>query len=94
MRLLTIFILALSIHFYAQAAQPQTVIQEKSLVEKMRPQLMKILGEEWTVKLIGADNSVPVDEILMPAIPKIDDNAKSTAVYEKKSGLCSFKIKT
>lgn len=58
----------------------------------MRPTLMNILGEEWTVKLIGADKSVPVDEVPMPAIPKIDDNAKSVAVYEKKADKITLKL--
>lgn len=82
LRLAVIFTLALSIHLLY--AQEQKVQEEKSFVEKMRPQLMKIIGEEWTVKLIGADKSLPKEEVAMPAIPKIDDNAKSTDVYNKK----------
>lgn len=93
MRLVAIFILALSIHLYAQDAQSQTATQEKSLVEKLRPKLMQFLGEEWTVKLIGADQSIPVDEVPMPAIPKIDDNAKSVAVYERKADTVVLKLK-
>jgi len=93
LRLAAIFILALSIHLYAQDAQSQTAAQEKSLVEKLRPKLMEILGEEWTVKLIGADKSIPVDEVPMPAIPKIDDDAKSVAVYEKKADTVVLKLK-
>lgn len=82
MRLAVIFVLALSIHILY--AQEQKVIQEKSFVEKMRPTLIKVLGEEWTVKLIGADKAIPKDEVPMPAIPKIVDDARSTAVYNKK----------
>ncbi len=82
MRLAVIFTLALSIHLLS--AQEQKVQEEKSFVEKMRPQLMKILGEEWTVKLIGADKTPSAEDVLMPAIPKIDDSATSTAVYNKK----------
>lgn len=82
MRLAVIFVLALSIHILY--AQEQKVVQEKSFVEKMRPTLMKVLGEEWTVKLIGADKVIPKDEVPMPAIPKIVDDARSTAVYNKK----------
>lgn len=93
MRLAAIFILALSIHLaFAQEAKSQTAAQEKSLVEKMRPQLMKILGEEWTVKLIGADKSVPVDEVPMPKIPKVEDDAKSVAVYAKKADTIVLKL--
>jgi hypothetical protein len=84
-----IFVLALSIHMLY--AQEQKVVQEKSFVEKMRPTLMKIVGEEWTVKLIGADKSVPVDEVPMPALPKITDDARSTAVYNKKQDKISLK---
>lgn len=95
MRLAAIFILALSIHFLAQDAQSQSqsVVKEKSFVEKMRPQLMKFLGEEWTVKLIGEDQSTPKDEIAMPVIPKIDDNAKNAAVYDKKADTVVLKLK-
>lgn len=82
MRLAVIFVLALSIHILY--AQEQNAVQEKSFVEKMRPTLMKVLGEEWTVKLIGADKTIPKDEVPMPAIPKIADDAKSTDVYNKK----------
>lgn len=82
LRLAVIFTLALSIHLLY--AQEQKVQEEKSFVEKVRPQLMKIIGEEWTVKIIGADKSLPKEEVAMPAIPKIDDNAKSTDVYNKK----------
>lgn len=88
-----IFILALSIHLvYAQEAKSQPAAQEKSLVEKMRPQLMKILGEEWTVKLIGADKSVPQDEIPMPKIPKVNDDAKNASVYDKKADKIVLKL--
>ena len=97
MRLAAIFILALCIHFFAQDAQSQSqsqaAVKEKSFVEKMRPQLMKFLGEEWTVKLIGEDQSTPKDEIAMPVIPKIDDNAKNAAVYDKKADTVVLKLK-
>ena len=95
MRLTAIFILALCIHFFAQDAQSQSqaAVKEKSFVEKMRPQLMKFLGEEWTVKLIGEDQSTPKDEIAMPVIPKIDDNAKNAAVYDKKADTVVLKLK-
>lgn len=89
MRLVAIFVLALSIQMLF--AEDQNTPQEKSFVEKMRPQMMKILGEEWTVKLIGADKIIIVDEIPMPALPQIDDNAKSLAVYEKKQDTITIK---
>jgi hypothetical protein len=80
-----IFILAVSIHLlYAEDMKGQSnPNSEPSLIEKIRPQLASILGEEWTTKLIGADKT-KVEEVAMPVIPKVDDNAKSTAVYDKK----------
>lgn len=97
MRLTAIFILALCIHFFAQDAQSQSqaqvAVKEKSFVEKMRPQLVKILGVEWTVKLIGEEQSASKDEIAMPVIPKIDDNAKNVAVYDKKADKVVLKLK-
>lgn len=89
LRLAVIFVLALSIQMLF--ADENRVPQEQSFVEKMRPKMMKILGEEWTAKLIGADKSIPVDEVPMPALPKIDDNAKSTAVYDKKQDTITIK---
>lgn len=90
MRLAVIFVLALSIHMLN--AQAQAPLKEQSFVEKMRPTLMKIVGEEWTVKLIGA--AAPVvssTDVVMPAIPKIEDNAKSTAVYDRKKDSITIK---
>ena len=81
-----IFILAVSIHLlYSEDAKGQNSAQpDQSFVEKIRPQLTKIIGEEWTAKLIGADKSQNMNAVAMPAIPAIDDNATSTAVYDKK----------
>jgi hypothetical protein len=93
LRLAAIFILALSIHLaFAQEAKSQIGAQEKSLVEKMRPQLMKILGEEWTIKLIGSDKSIQIEEVPMPKIPKVEDDAKSVAVYAKKADKIILKL--
>lgn len=92
LRLLVIFILALSIHLYAQDVQSQTSMPEKSFVENIRPHLMKYLGEEWTVKIIGVDKTISPDEIQMPTIPIINDDAKSVAVYEKKADKIILKL--
>ena len=92
MRILAIFFLASSIHLYAQDARSQTSNKEKSLVEKLRPQFKKFLGNEWTEKLIGTDNIAIADEIEMPIIPKIDEDAKSLAVYEKKADKIILKL--
>ncbi len=83
MRLALIFVLALSIHILY--AQDSSVHKTISFAEKMRPTLMNIVGEKWTVKLIGEAPVVKVDDgIVLPALPKIAEDARSTAVYNKK----------
>lgn len=73
-------------------AQAQAPVKEKSIVEKLRPTLMKIVGVEWTVKLLGAEEAVvKATDVVMPAIPKIEDNAKSTAVYDRKKDSITIK---
>lgn len=88
MRLLVIFVLAVTIHLvYSEDARGQnSAHQEKSFVEKMRPHLKKFLGTEWTVKLIGAETEPSLEAVTMkmPEIPKIIEDATSTAVYDKK----------
>ncbi len=56
--------------------------QEESLTfkEKMRPWVEKIVGAEWSLKLLGAK---PVT-IELPPLPKVKTDTKSTAVYDKK----------
>lgn len=68
-------------------AQDSNEHKATSLVEKMRPTLTKILGEKLTMKLIGeAPTVIPNDEgISLPALPKVSDDAKSTAVYSRKA---------
>ncbi|MGZ3788154.1 MAG: hypothetical protein ACXVLQ_06500 [Bacteriovorax sp.] len=83
MRLALIFVLALSLHILH--AQDSSSNKDVSFAEKMRPTLMKIVGEKWTFKLIGAAPEEKMDEgVVLPAIPKISEDARSTAVYEKK----------
>jgi hypothetical protein len=84
-----IFILALSIQMLF--ANDKSAPQEKSLVEKLRPKLMKIMGEEWTTKLIGADTTIDLNAVPMPTLPRIIDDAKSTAVYNKKADKITIK---
>ena len=47
--------------------------------------MMQYLGEHWTLKLIG---NAPVNKmnntVIMPALPKIVDDARSVAVFNKK----------
>lgn len=47
---------------------------------------MKVIGEEWTVKIIGeAPEEKPVvTGVVLPPIPKISEDARSTAVYDRK----------
>lgn len=84
MRIVLIFVLALSINI--MNAQDTTTHKKVSFVEKMRPTMMKVIGEEWTVKLIGeAVVEKPVDTgVVLPPLPKVNEDARSTAVYNKK----------
>ena len=81
--------LALSIH----VLNAQEVNKEPpSFMEKMRPTMLKILGEEWTIKIIGKAPAQKLDDqIQMPAFPTISDDAKSVAVYNKKQDKIVFK---
>ena len=91
MRLSIIFLLALSLHLLQAADTTET---NQSVVEKMRPTLMKLIGESWTVKLIGAApvTAPPVDQgIIMPKIPAITENATSSSVYSRKPDKISLK---
>jgi hypothetical protein len=91
LRLTIIFLLALSLHLLHAA---DTKEANQSVVEKMRPTLMKLLGENWTIKLIGAapvETPVPDLGILLPLIPKITETATSSSVYSKKPDKVSLK---
>jgi hypothetical protein len=84
LRLVLIFILALSIHIIN--AQDSKVTHSLSIAEKMRPTLMSLVGEKWTIKLIGTaseEKSVELG-VILPVLPKISEDARSTAVYNKK----------
>ncbi len=83
LRLAIIFVLALSIHLLHAQEAKQT--NQLSFAEKMRPHLMQYLGDEWTVKIIGAAPVVAPPAMIMPALPAINDDARSTAVYDKKA---------
>lgn len=58
--------------FPAQAEKP-------SVSEKVRPFFNKVIGSEWTAKILG-----PSDDIQLPEIPKLNSKATSTDVYKKK----------
>ena len=89
LRLTLIFILALSLHIlHAQDSNQKP----QSFVEKMRPTLIKVVGEQWTVKLIGAAPEIKIDDsVILPAIPKLTEDARSTAVYDKKQDKITLK---
>ena len=85
--------MAFSIHLYAQDVKKQKTVQEKSIAEKLRPQLLKYLGTEWTIKLIGTELNTSTNEVSMPVIPKINNDAKSLTVYDKKADRIILKLK-
>lgn len=89
MRLAIIFVLALSIHLLH--AQDAATKAEPSFAEKMRPHLMKILGEEWTVKIVGPAPVIEPPAMAMPPLPTISDDARSTEVYNKKADPITLK---
>jgi hypothetical protein len=91
LRLSIIFLLALSLHLLHAA---DTKESNQSVVEKMRPTLMKLLGENWTVKLIGtAPVTPPIADsgIALPKLPELKEDARSSAVYSKKPDKISLK---
>lgn len=66
--------------------------QTLSLVEKMRPTLLDIVGEKWTLKLIGKAPEVMVDNtVVFPALPKLLNDARSVAVFSKKQDVILLK---
>lgn len=88
MRLALIFVLALSLHLLH--AQDSTSTKQLSFAEKMRPTLMSVFGEKWTVKLIG--EAAPIsDAIMLPTLPTLTADARSTAVYSKKKDKVTLK---
>lgn len=83
MRTLTIFLLAISIHLLYAA---ETNKKDIPFTEKIRPTLMKWLGEHKTEMLIGKAPVVEKDDsVPMPKIPDVKENATSTEIYSKKA---------
>lgn len=83
MRLVLIFVLALSLHLLH--AEDLTNKNVMSFAEKIRPTLLNLIGERWTVKLIGnhsekkEDNAIP-----LPKIPALSSDARSVTIFNKK----------
>ncbi|HAZ13767.1 MAG TPA: hypothetical protein DCY86_13325 [Bdellovibrionales bacterium] len=71
-------------------AAPEWPDKVKPYIEKVRPHMLKYLGDETTVMLLGP---APVAKMALPPIPKLVDDAKSTEVYSRKEDLSQFKIK-
>ena len=55
-----------------------------SFVDKLRPQVEKYIGQTWSDKIFGVKPKDPLSGVILPAIPKIEESATSTAVYNKK----------
>lgn len=89
MRLGLIFVIALSIQLLF--ANEEKLKSEKSFIEKLRPQITKALGEKWAEKLIGKEDVSRSESIKMPVLPEIEENAKSTAIYNKKKDKVTIK---
>jgi hypothetical protein len=83
LRLVLIFALALSLHLLH--AQDLEGSQKLSFVENMRSTLISIVGDKWTVQLIGKASVVKVDNsISLPILPKLLNDARSLAIFNKK----------
>ncbi len=54
------------------------IASELTFKEKLRPYIMKVVGQDWTSKILG--EAPPT--IKMPVLPKIDRDAKSTSIYK------------
>ncbi len=82
-------LLAMSLSGPASAAitWPEKV---KPYVEKIRPQMVKYLGEDLTLTILGP---APVAKMELPPIPKLVEDAKSTEMYTVKEDPSKFKIK-
>lgn len=55
----------------------------QEIKEKLRPHAVKYLGEETAIKLLGEDPN----DVKLPPIPKVVENATSTDVYDDKEDL-------
>lgn len=93
MRLVLIFAIAFSLHIlHAQEAkETKEAKPEVSFIERIRPQIVHVIGEEWTTKIFGESKVVVSTDIPMPKIPTIVEDATSTAVYEKKEDKIKLK---
>jgi len=58
-------------------------------LESLRPTMESLLGEELTNNILGASNK---EEVALPAIPKLNHDAKSTDVYDRNEDESQFKI--
>lgn len=90
MRLVLIFVIALSIHMIqAQDSQNQ---QSVSFLEQLRSPLTKIIGEKWTMKIIGERTQPSEESVVLPPIPKLSSDARSLEIYNKKEDKVKLKL--
>lgn len=82
MRIVIIFCLALSLHILH--AQDSKGSSPESFSEKLRPTLLKIVGTKWTEKLLGAEKAAIDNAVILPPLPQLAKDAKSTSIYERK----------
>jgi hypothetical protein len=78
----------LSIQFQFSYAQESKVQDELSLAEQWRPTIARFLGTEFTNKLLGKPPEIKLPDpnnIAMPKIPVIKDDARSGDIYNKKA---------
>ncbi len=66
-------------------AQDNNQPKEKSFIDHIRPSMTQFLGKEFTDKILGEEVAVAQVDLVMPNLPKIIDDAKSTAIYNKKA---------
>ena len=89
-RMILVTGLLLAITLGVAEAAPAWPEKARPYLEKIRPHLLKYLGEDATVMILGP---VPVPKMELPPIPKLVDDAKSTEVYSRKEDVAQFKIK-
>ena len=82
MKLVTIFILVLSTQLLFAQSKPT---EPKSWTEEWRPTISNLIGPVFTNKLLGKPLEIKkIDTLVLPKIPVIKEDAKSSEVYNKK----------
>lgn len=89
MRIVLIFCIALSLHILH--AQDAKVASATSFSEKLRPTLMKIVGAKWTEKLLGVEKMAVDNSVVLPPLPQLTSDAKSTSIFDRKPDKIALK---